>query len=80
MSRERNLEHRSCTSSGVRSGDEDDPVDDRECGRGIYLHAGPEVSVVSTKTLTCTATAFAMLAIGPALGILSIRRLQAQRA
>jgi glutamine---fructose-6-phosphate transaminase (isomerizing) len=35
----------------------------RECGRGIYLHAGPEVSVVSTKTLTCTATAFAMLAI-----------------
>ena len=27
----------------------------RECGRGIYLHAGPEVAVVSTKTFTCTA-------------------------
>jgi glucosamine--fructose-6-phosphate aminotransferase (isomerizing) len=35
----------------------------RECARGIYLHAGPEISVVSTKTLTCTATAFAMLAV-----------------
>jgi glucosamine--fructose-6-phosphate aminotransferase (isomerizing) len=35
----------------------------RECARGIYLHAGPEISVVSTKTLTCTATAFAMLAL-----------------
>jgi len=35
----------------------------RECGRGLYLHAGPEVSVVSTKTFTCTAVAFALLAI-----------------
>jgi glucosamine--fructose-6-phosphate aminotransferase (isomerizing) len=35
----------------------------RECGRGIYLHAGPEVSVVSTKTFTCTYVAFALLAI-----------------
>ncbi|HYD05420.1 MAG TPA: isomerizing glutamine--fructose-6-phosphate transaminase, partial [Reyranella sp.] len=35
----------------------------RECGRGIYLHAGPEVSVVSTKTFTCTAVAMALLAI-----------------
>jgi glucosamine--fructose-6-phosphate aminotransferase (isomerizing) len=35
----------------------------RECGRGIYLHAGPEVAVVSTKTFTCTATAFALLAV-----------------
>jgi glutamine---fructose-6-phosphate transaminase (isomerizing) len=35
----------------------------RECGRGIYLHAGPEVSVVSTKTFTCTSVAFALLAI-----------------
>ncbi len=35
----------------------------RECGRGIYLHAGPEVAVVSTKTFTCTAAAFALLAI-----------------
>jgi glucosamine--fructose-6-phosphate aminotransferase (isomerizing) len=35
----------------------------RECARGIYLHAGPEVAVVSTKTFTCTAVAFALLAI-----------------
>jgi glutamine---fructose-6-phosphate transaminase (isomerizing) len=35
----------------------------RECGRGIYLHAGPEISVVSTKTFTCTGLTFALLAI-----------------
>ena len=35
----------------------------RDCGRGIYLHAGPEVAVVSTKTFTCTAVAMALLAI-----------------
>lgn len=35
----------------------------RECGRGIYLHAGPEIAVVSTKTFTCTVVAFALLAI-----------------
>lgn len=35
----------------------------RECGRGIYLHAGPEISVVATKTFTCAAVAFALLAI-----------------
>jgi glucosamine--fructose-6-phosphate aminotransferase (isomerizing) len=35
----------------------------RECGRGIYLHAGPEVAVVSTKTFTSTAVAFALFAI-----------------
>ncbi len=35
----------------------------RECGGGIYLHAGPEVSVTSTKTFTCTAVAFALLAL-----------------
>jgi glucosamine--fructose-6-phosphate aminotransferase (isomerizing) len=35
----------------------------RECGRGVYLHAGPEVCVVSTKTFTCTAVAFALLGI-----------------
>lgn len=35
----------------------------RECGRGIYLHAGPEVAVVSTKTFTSTLVAFALLAI-----------------
>src|SRR5882672_793972 len=35
----------------------------RECGRGIYLHAGPEIAVVSTKTFTCTAVAMTLLAI-----------------
>ena len=35
----------------------------RECGRGVYLHAGPEIAVVATKTFTCTAVAFALLAI-----------------
>jgi glucosamine--fructose-6-phosphate aminotransferase (isomerizing) len=35
----------------------------RECGRGIYIHAGPEIAVVSTKTFTCTAVAFALLAL-----------------
>ena len=35
----------------------------RECGRGLYLHAGPEVSVVSTKTFTSTVAAFALLAL-----------------
>src|SRR5712691_8170765 len=35
----------------------------RECGRGIYVHAGPEIAVVSTKTFTCTAAAFALLAV-----------------
>ena len=35
----------------------------RECGRGIYLHAGPEVAVVSTKTFTCTVVALALFAI-----------------
>jgi len=35
----------------------------RECGRGIYIHAGPEIAVVATKTFTCTAVAFALLAL-----------------
>jgi glutamine---fructose-6-phosphate transaminase (isomerizing) len=35
----------------------------RACGRGIYLHAGPEIAVVSTKTFTCTAVAFVLLAM-----------------
>jgi glucosamine--fructose-6-phosphate aminotransferase (isomerizing) len=35
----------------------------RECGRGIYIHAGPEIAVVSTKTFTCTAVAFVLLAL-----------------
>jgi len=35
----------------------------RECERGLYLHAGPEISVVATKTFTCTAVALLLLAI-----------------
>jgi glucosamine--fructose-6-phosphate aminotransferase (isomerizing) len=35
----------------------------RECARGIYLHAGPEIAVVATKTFTCTAVAFALFAV-----------------
>ena len=35
----------------------------RECGAGIYLHAGPEVSVTSTKTYTSTAVAFTLLGL-----------------
>jgi glucosamine--fructose-6-phosphate aminotransferase (isomerizing) len=35
----------------------------RECGAGIYLHAGPEVSVTSTKSFTSTLVAFALLAV-----------------
>jgi glutamine---fructose-6-phosphate transaminase (isomerizing) len=35
----------------------------RTCGRGLYLHAGPEIAVVATKTFVCTAVAFALFAI-----------------
>ena len=35
----------------------------RECGRGIFLHAGPEVAVASTKAFTNMAVAFAMLGL-----------------
>jgi glucosamine--fructose-6-phosphate aminotransferase (isomerizing) len=35
----------------------------RECGRGIYLHAGPEIAVVATKTFTSSVVALALLAI-----------------
>jgi glucosamine--fructose-6-phosphate aminotransferase (isomerizing) len=35
----------------------------RECEGGIYIHAGPEVSVCSTKSFTCTVLAFALLAL-----------------
>lgn len=35
----------------------------RECDGGIYLHAGPEVSVAATKSFTCTSVAFALLAL-----------------
>ncbi|NPC41611.1 glutamine--fructose-6-phosphate transaminase (isomerizing) [Nocardioides sp. zg-1230] len=35
----------------------------RECDGGIYLHAGPEVAVASTKALTNMFLAFALLAL-----------------
>src|SRR6266568_2184376 len=35
----------------------------RECEGGVYLHAGPEISVTSTKTFTATAVVFALLAL-----------------
>ncbi len=35
----------------------------RECDGGIYLHAGPEVAVASTKALTNMGVAFALLGI-----------------
>ncbi|MGA8846078.1 MAG: glutamine--fructose-6-phosphate transaminase (isomerizing) [Nocardioides sp.] len=35
----------------------------RECGGGIYLHAGPEVAVASTKALTNMFLGFALLAL-----------------
>ncbi|MGW4355245.1 glutamine--fructose-6-phosphate transaminase (isomerizing) [Nocardia sp. NPDC004582] len=35
----------------------------RECGAGVFLHAGPEVSVASTKALTNMTVSFAMLGL-----------------
>jgi glucosamine--fructose-6-phosphate aminotransferase (isomerizing) len=35
----------------------------RECGSGVFLHAGPEIAVASTKALTNMAGTFAMLAL-----------------
>jgi glucosamine--fructose-6-phosphate aminotransferase (isomerizing) len=35
----------------------------RECDGGIYLHAGPEIAVASTKALTHMAIGFALLAL-----------------
>ncbi|MFC1420993.1 glutamine--fructose-6-phosphate transaminase (isomerizing) [Streptacidiphilus cavernicola] len=35
----------------------------RECDGGMYLHAGPEISVASTKAFTSTAIAFALIAL-----------------
>jgi glucosamine--fructose-6-phosphate aminotransferase (isomerizing) len=56
----------------------------RECDGGIYLHAGPEVSVCSTKSFTCTLVAFALLALhvgrirdlSPARGMRLVRALE----
>jgi glutamine---fructose-6-phosphate transaminase (isomerizing) len=35
----------------------------RACGNGVFLHAGPEVSVASTKAFTNMTVSFAMLAL-----------------
>lgn len=35
----------------------------RATGRGVYLHAGPEIGVASTKAFTCQVAVLAMLAI-----------------
>jgi len=35
----------------------------RETGRGVYLHAGPEISVASTKAFTAQVTALLMIAL-----------------
>ena len=35
----------------------------REAGRGIYLHAGPEIGVASTKAFTCQVAALLMIAL-----------------
>jgi len=35
----------------------------RECGNGVFLHAGPEISVASTKAYTNMGACFAMLAL-----------------
>ena len=35
----------------------------REVNSGIYLHAGPEIGVASTKAFTCQITALTLLAI-----------------
>jgi glutamine---fructose-6-phosphate transaminase (isomerizing) len=35
----------------------------RECGHGVFLHAGPEIAVASTKALTNMEATFAMLAL-----------------
>ncbi|MDB6076939.1 MAG: glmS [Akkermansiaceae bacterium] len=35
----------------------------RETGRGVYLHAGPEISVASTKAFTCQVAVLLMVAL-----------------
>ncbi|HLK02436.1 MAG TPA: glutamine--fructose-6-phosphate transaminase (isomerizing) [Streptosporangiaceae bacterium] len=35
----------------------------RECGSGVFLHAGPEIAVASTKALTNMVASFALLAL-----------------
>jgi len=57
----------------------------RACGGGVYLHAGPEISVASTKTFTSTVVCLTLLALylgrirdlGPADGRRLIEGLEA---
>jgi glucosamine--fructose-6-phosphate aminotransferase (isomerizing) len=35
----------------------------RECGGGVYIHAGPEIAVASTKAFTCTLVALSLIAL-----------------
>lgn len=35
----------------------------REAGRGVYLHAGPEIGVASTKAFSCQVAVLAMMAL-----------------
>lgn len=35
----------------------------RECGRGVYIHAGPEIGVASTKAFTSQLTVLTLLAL-----------------
>src|SRR5690606_16081488 len=35
----------------------------RQTGRGVYLHAGPEISVASTKAFTCQVAVLLMMAL-----------------
>jgi glucosamine--fructose-6-phosphate aminotransferase (isomerizing) len=35
----------------------------RDTGRGVYLHAGPEISVASTKAFTCQVSVLLMMAL-----------------
>ena len=35
----------------------------RECGAGVYMHAGPEICVAATKTFTSQLTVFALIAL-----------------
>ena len=40
----------------------------RETGRGVYLHAGPEIGVASTKAFTCQVAVLLMMALKLARG------------
>ncbi len=47
----------------------------RETGRGVYLHAGPEISVASTKAFTCQVAVLLLMALRLGRG----RRLSRER-